>query len=227
MHGRRAVVLISRAVRLRITEVFNSIQGESTFAGRPSVFVRLTGCDLRCAWCDSTYTFTGGEWRSIEELVAQVDAFGPRLVCVTGGEPLLQANVHALMAQLLDAGFEVTLETGGQRDVSMVDPRVHRIVDRKAPGSGEAARNLWSNMDVLGPRDEVKCVLASRDDYLWALERVRELGLHGRVAAVLFSPVHGRLAPEDLAAWIIADGAPVRLQLQLHKYLWGADARGV
>lgn len=220
-------MVVSRAVRLRITEVFNSIQGESTFAGRPSVFVRLTGCDLRCAWCDSTYTFTGGEWRTVDELVAQVEAFGPRLVCVTGGEPLLQAHVHSLMARLLDAGFEVTLETGGHRDVSGVDPRVHRIVDLKAPGSGEAARNHWPNFDILGPRDEVKCVLASREDYLWALDKVRSLALHERVRAVLFSPVHGRLAPEALAGWIIADGAAVRLQLQLHKYLWGADARGV
>jgi 7-carboxy-7-deazaguanine synthase len=214
-------------VRLRITEVFHSIQGESTFAGRPSVFVRLTGCDLRCTWCDSTYTFTGGAWQTIDALVESVAAFGTRLVCVTGGEPLLQPNVHVLMARLLDAGYTVTLETGGQRDISGVDPRVHRIVDLKAPGSGEVERNLWANLEHLGPRDEVKAVLASREDYAWALARVLEHRLFDRVAAVLFSPVHGRLAPEELAAWVLADRAPVRLQLQLHKYLWGADARGV
>jgi 7-carboxy-7-deazaguanine synthase len=214
-------------VRLRITEVFHSIQGESTFAGRPSVFVRLTGCDLRCAWCDSTYTFTGGEWHTVDALVETVAAYGTRLVCVTGGEPLLQPNVHGLITRLLDTGYTVTLETGGQRDISAVDSRVHRIVDLKAPGSGEVERNLWANIEHLGSRDEVKAVLASREDYVWALERVREHRLHERVAAVLFSPVHGRLAPDTLAAWILEDRAPVRLQLQLHKYLWGADARGV
>lgn len=214
-------------MRLRITEVFHSIQGESTFAGRPSVFVRLTGCDLRCAWCDSTYTFSGGEWREIDALVDEVLAFGTPLVCVTGGEPLLQSDVHTLIGRLLDAGLTVTLETGGHRDLTPVDARVHRIVDWKPPGSGEADRNRWENVALLGPRDEIKCVLASREDYEWARERLRAFDAAGRVAAVHFSPVHGRLAAELLAAWILEDRLPVRLQLQLHKYLWGADARGV
>lgn len=214
-------------MRLRITEIFHSIQGESTFAGRPSVFVRLTGCDLRCAWCDSTYTFTGGEWREIDTLVDAVLAFGTPLVCVTGGEPLLQADVHGLMARLLEAGLTVTLETGGHRDVGGVDPRVHRIVDWKPPGSGEVDRNRWENARLLGPRDEIKCVLTDRADYEWARAQVLGREVVGRVAAIHFSPVHGRLAPETLAAWILEDRLAVRLQLQLHKYLWGSDARGV
>jgi 7-carboxy-7-deazaguanine synthase len=215
-------------MRLRITEVFYSIQGESTFAGRPSAFVRLTGCDLRCRWCDSTYTFTGGEWRAIDDIVRQVaDEFGADLVCVTGGEPLLQPRVHDLVAALLGRGVTVTMETGGQRDLSPVDPRVHRIVDLKCPGSGEVERNRWENLPLLGPRDEVKCVLADRADYEWARGVVREHRLHERVNAVLMSPVHGALPPEQLAAWILEDRLPVRLQLQVHKYLWGAEARGV
>ena len=214
-------------MRLRITEIFHSIQGESTFAGRPSVFVRLTGCDLRCAWCDSTYTFTGGEWREIDTLVDAVLAFGTPLVCVTGGEPLLQADVHGLMARLLEAGLTVTLETGGHRDVGGVDPRVHRIVDWKPPGSGEVDRNRWENAPLLGPRDEIKCVLTDRADYEWARAQVLGREVIGRVAAIHFRPVHGRLAPETLAAWILEDRLAVRLQLQLHKYLWGSDARGV
>ena len=214
-------------VRLRITEVFHSIQGESTFAGRPSVFVRLTGCDLRCTGCDSAYTFTGGAWRSIDDLVLAVVAYGTPLVCVTGGEPLLQDDVHVLITRLLDLGLTVTLETGGQRDVSMVDPRVHRIMDLKPPGSGQASRNRWENLECLGARDEIKCVLADRADYEWARERVVAHDISRRVAAVLFSPVHLSLPPEALAAWILEDRLPVRLQLQLHKLLWGADARGV
>ncbi|MCB9544673.1 MAG: radical SAM protein [Myxococcales bacterium] len=214
-------------MRLKITETFFSIQGESTFAGRPSAFVRLTGCDLRCTWCDSTYTFTGGGWRTIDEIMSEIEAFGADLVCVTGGEPLLQKAVHPLMERLLDAGLTVTLETGGHRDVSGVDPRVHRIVDLKAPASGEVEKNHWPNLAVLGRRDEVKCVLADRADYEWARAIVREHALATRVAAILFSPVHGRLAGDTLAAWVLEDRLPVRLQLQLHKYLWGADARGV
>ncbi len=214
-------------MRLRVTEVFCSIQGESTFAGRRSAFVRLTGCDLRCAWCDSTYTFGGGEWREVADLVDEVLGFGVDLCCVTGGEPLLQANVHPLMAELCDRGLTVSLETGGQRDISTVDPRVHRIVDLKPPGSGEAARNRWENAPLLGPRDEVKAVLTSRADYEWACARVEEHGLAARVGAVHFSPAHGLLAPDELAAWMLADRVPARLQLQLHKLVWGPDARGV
>jgi 7-carboxy-7-deazaguanine synthase len=213
--------------RLRLTEIFFSIQGESTFAGRPSAFVRLTGCDLRCTWCDSTYTFTGGTWWALDDIVAEVERTGATLVCVTGGEPLLQKAVHPLMTRLLDRGLTVTLETGGHRDLAEVDARVHRIVDLKPPGSGESERNRWENLALLGPRDELKCVLASREDYEWARDIVLERGLAAQVGAVLFSPVHGALDPTTLAGWILADRLPVRLQLQLHKYLWGADARGV
>jgi 7-carboxy-7-deazaguanine synthase len=219
--------MVRGRMRLRITEVFHSIQGESTFAGRPSVFVRLTGCDLRCAWCDSTYTFTGGEWRTVDALVETVRAYGTPLVCVTGGEPLLQPDVHELIGRLLDSGLTVTLETGGQRDLAPVDPRVHRIVDWKPPGSGEVDRNRWENVPLLGPRDEIKCVLTDRADFEWARDQVTARGVVERVAAIHFSPVHGRLEPAQLAAWILEDRLPVRLQLQLHKYLWGADARGV
>jgi len=213
--------------RLRLTEIFFSIQGESTFAGRPSAFVRLTGCDLRCSWCDSTYTFTGGTWWTIPEIINQIEQFGTDLVCVTGGEPLLQKAVLPLLTALADRGLTVTLETGGHRDLAEVDPRVHRIVDLKPPGSGEVAHNRWENLALLGPRDEVKFVLADRTDYEWARTVVTERGLAGRVAALLFSPVHGALDGAALAAWMLADGVPARLQLQLHKYLWGADARGV
>jgi 7-carboxy-7-deazaguanine synthase len=214
-------------MRLRITEVFHSIQGESTFAGRPSVFVRLTGCDLRCTWCDSTYTFSGGAWVEVDALVDQVLAYGTPLVCVTGGEPLLQADVHGLIGRLLDADRTVTLETGGHRDVSGVDPRVHRIVDWKPPASGEVDRNRWENLAHLTTRDELKCVLADRTDYEWARAQVLDRGAAARVGAIHFSPVHGRLTAVELAGWILEDRLPVRLQIQLHKYLWGADARGV
>ena len=224
---RAPVNSMRRLMRLRVTEVFNSIQGESTFAGRPSAFVRLTGCDLRCTWCDSTYTFKGGTWRTLPSLWDQVADFGADLVCVTGGEPLLQENVHALMGGFLDRAMTVTLETGGHRDISGVDPRVHRIVDLKPPGSGEVARNRWENVEHLGARDELKCVLTDRADYEWAREAVQARALAERVGAIHFSPAHGRLPSDELAAWIIADRLPVRLQLQLHKFVWGPDARGV
>ncbi len=214
-------------MRLKVTEVFFSFQGESTFAGRPCAFVRLTGCDLRCAWCDSAYTFTGGDWRSLDSLWDEVVGLGADLVCVTGGEPLLQPAVHDLMVGLLARGLTVTLETGGHRDLSPVDPRVHRIVDLKPPGSGEVERNLWANVSLLTRRDEVKCVLTDRADYEWARAAVQRHELPGRVNAVLFSPAHGVLAPDQLAAWMLADRVPARLQLQMHKYVWGADARGV
>lgn len=214
-------------MRLRVTEVFHSIQGESSFAGRRSAFVRLTGCDLRCAWCDSTYTFTGGAWRTLDSLFEEVVGFGVDLVCVTGGEPLLQPAVHPLLTGLADRGLTVTLETGGHRDLAPVDPRVFRIVDLKPPGSGEVERNRWENVPLLTSRDEVKCVLADRADYDWARARVAEHDLAAKVGAIHFSPVHGQLAGDQLAAWMLADRVPARLQLQIHKYVWGADARGV
>lgn len=225
-------------MRLRLTEIFHSIQGESTFAGRRSAFVRLTGCDLRCAWCDSAYTFKGGTWWSLDDIFSTVASYGVDLVCVTGGEPLLQPAVHDLMVGLLDRGLTVTLETGGHRDIEPVDPRVHRIVDLKPPGSGMVERNRPENLALLGPRDELKCVIADRADYEWARDRVREDRLHERVAAVLFSPVNGVPARDalpqvggldllQLTEWILADQLPVRLQPQLHKYIWGVDARGV
>lgn len=225
-------------MRLRLTEIFHSIQGESTFAGRRSAFVRLSGCDLRCRWCDSEYTFSGGTWWSLEDIFAAVEGFGVDLVCVTGGEPLLQPAVHGLLGGLLDRGLTVTLETGGHRDIGPVDPRVHRIVDLKPPGSGQVARNRLENLALLTPRDEVKCVLADRADYEWARGMVAEHALSERVGAVLFSavngvPARGALPQVDgldlrqLAEWVLADRLPVRLQAQLHKFVWGNDARGV
>jgi len=211
---------------LKITEIFLSLQGEGTRAGLPCTLIRLTGCDLRCRWCDTEYAFTGGTRMSFEEILAAVARLGCRMVEVTGGEPLLQPNVHGLMGRLLDAGYEVLLETGGHRDVSGVDPRVVRIVDLKAPGSGEVEKNLLENLDHLTARDEVKVVIADRADYEWARDQVRRHRLEERLP-VLFSTVHGELAPETLAGWILEDGLGVRLQVQLHKLLWGADTKGV
>ncbi|MDZ3824287.1 MAG: 7-carboxy-7-deazaguanine synthase QueE [Pseudoxanthomonas sp.] len=210
------------ADRLRITEVFHSVQGEGDAVGWPTVFVRLTGCPLRCTWCDTTYSFHGGHWRSIDELLAEVAAFGARHVCVTGGEPLAQRRCPDLLARLCDAGFEVSLETSGALDVGGVDPRVRKVMDLKAPGSGESGRNLWSNLAHLRPHDQVKFVLAGRDDYDWAVARLREHDLAAR-CQVLFSPVWSTLAPRELAQWILDDRLPVRLQVQLHKLLWGEE----
>lgn len=218
---------MSRAAeRLRVHEVFYSLQGESTRAGLPCVLVRLTGCQMRCSWCDTEYAFHEGAWRSVDDVVAEVAGFGCRLVEVTGGEPLLQPGSLTLMRRLADRGFEVLLETGGGLDVSPVDPRVRRVVDVKCPGSGEHAANHWPNLDLLRPTDELKMVLAGEEDYRWA----RDLVVGRRLAErcpVHFSPVHGRLDPRDLAAWILRDRLPVRLSLQLHKLLWGAATRGV
>ena len=211
---------------LRINEIFYSIQGESTFAGRPCVLVRLTGCQMRCVWCDSEHSFYEGTWMTLDEILTRVAGFGCSLVEVTGGEPLLQPGARPLLEALCDAGYEVLLETGGGLDVSEVDARVHRIIDVKCPGSGEAGANYWANLDVLGPRDELKFVLADREDYEWARELVRERGL-GDGCPVLFSPVHGRLGLESLSAWILEDRLPVRLQTQLHKAIWGPEKRGV
>ncbi len=205
---------------LRVTEVFHSIQGESTQAGRPCVFVRLTGCDLRCVWCDTEYAFEGGTPMSIEDVVDRVASYGCPLVEVTGGEPLLQRDCVPLMSVLLARGYEVMLETGGHRSVEEVPVEVRRILDVKCPASGESHRNHLENFDRLTPRDEVKFVLADRADYEWARAFVRERSLHER-CPVLFSPVWGRVEPRDLAEWILADRLPVRLQLQVHKVLWG------
>lgn len=215
-----------RSSSLRVTEIFRSLQGEGARAGMICTLVRLTGCDLRCRWCDTEYAFAGGNTMTIEEILAEVERFGSPLVEVTGGEPLLQPDAHALIAALLDADYEVMLETGGHRDISTVDPRVVRIVDFKPPGSGEDAANLWSNVDALKPGDEVKIVIADRIDYDWARRVITERRLAER-SIVWLSPVHGELEPDQLAAWILEDGLPVRLQLQLHKLIWGPDAKGV
>ncbi|GAB3026283.1 7-carboxy-7-deazaguanine synthase QueE [Oleiagrimonas citrea] len=217
-------VSASGAERLRVCEIFHSIQGEADAVGWPTVFVRLTGCPLRCVWCDTEYSFQGGEWRDIDDLVADVGAFDTRHVCVTGGEPLAQKRCLLLLQRLCEAGHEVSLETSGALDVSGVDPRVRKVMDLKAPGSGEAARNLWSNLDHLQAHDQIKIVIADREDYEWARAAVREHALEQR-CMVLFSPVHGKLAPRQLAEWILEDRLPVRLQMQMHKQLWG-DAPG-
>jgi 7-carboxy-7-deazaguanine synthase len=212
--------------RLRVNEVFYSLQGESTRAGLPCVLVRLTGCQMRCSWCDTAYAFYEGSWRSVDEVVAEVARHRCRLVEVTGGEPLLQPGALTLMTRLCDAGYEVLLETGGGLDISPVDPRVRRIVDVKCPGSGEAEANHWPNLDLLRPSDELKFVLAGEEDYRWARRLVEERRLAER-CPVHFSPVHGSLDPRRLAAWVLADRLHVRVQLQLHKLLWGPAARGV
>lgn len=209
---------------LRVSEIFASLQGESTTVGVPTVFVRLTGCPLRCRWCDTTYAFRGGERLTIDEILARVSDLGLPEVCVTGGEPLAQAACRELLATLADAGHRVSLETSGALLIAGLDPRVRCVMDLKAPGSGEADKNLWDNLDHLRPHDEVKFVLAGRADYDWAKDVLERHGL-ARRATVLFSPVAGELAPSTLADWIVADRLPVRFQLQLHKILWG-DARG-
>ncbi|MDD2884757.1 MAG: 7-carboxy-7-deazaguanine synthase QueE [Dechloromonas sp.] len=205
---------------LRITEIFYSLQGEASRVGLPTTFVRLTGCPLRCTWCDTTYSFTGGEAASIDEVLAQVASYPARQVCVTGGEPLAQKECLPLLSALCDAGYEVSLETSGALDIAAVDPRVSRIVDLKAPGSGEVGRNRWANLPLLTARDELKLVLASREDYDWAVSVLHEHELAAR-CPVLFSPAQGLLAARELAEWVLADGLPVRFQMQLHKLLWG------
>ena len=210
-----------------IRDSFYSLQGESSYAGRPCVFIRLTGCHLRCSWCDTPYSFHGGQWMSLEAILAQVASYGCPLVEVTGGEPLLQEAVHPLMGALCDAGYEVLIETSGGIDASRVDPRVVKILDVKCPGSGEESRNVWSNLDTLGAADEVKFVVAGREDYEYAARVIRERGLDRRGPLPLISPVHGQVELEHLSRWILEDRLNVRFQVQLHKYIWGADAIGV
>jgi 7-carboxy-7-deazaguanine synthase len=220
------------APSLPVTEIFHSIQGESTWSGLPCTFVRLTGCPLRCVWCDTQYAFHGGQRRFLTEIVQEVETLGTRLVEITGGEPLAHQNAFSLTAMLLDEGFTVLVETSGSIDVSPLDPRAHRIMDLKCPGSGEVDKNLWSNLDHLTGRDEVKFVLADRTDYEWARAVIRERGLdrrpeEGTLGAILMSPVWDVLDPLHLAGWILDDLLPVRLQTQLHKHIWAPDARGV
>ena len=212
------------ADRLRITEIFLSLQGEARDSGRPTVFVRLTGCPLRCGYCDTAYAFHGGEWRSIDEIVAQVRELGARHVCVTGGEPLAQKRCIELLRRLCDEGLSVSLETSGAIDVSQVDARVSRVVDVKTPGSGEEPRNLWTNLPLLTAHDQLKFVLCGRADYEWARAKIAEYAMHERCDVIL-SPSFGQVDPTELAQWMIDDRIPARMQLQLHKLLWG-DARG-
>jgi 7-carboxy-7-deazaguanine synthase len=212
---------------LTINEIFHSIQGESTHTGRPCVFVRLTACDLRCSWCDTPYAFTEGQKMSISDVVERVEGYGCDLVEITGGEPLLQSDVYPLMEQLLTLGKTVMVETGGHRSIKDVPADVIRIVDVKCPGSGESEKNHWENLDLLAPHDEVKFVIQDRADYDFAREVIATRDLAGRAAAVLLSPVHGVLDPKTLSEWMLADRLPARLQLQLHKYIWTPQTRGV
>ncbi|HEX7043581.1 MAG TPA: 7-carboxy-7-deazaguanine synthase QueE [Burkholderiales bacterium] len=208
------------AARLRLTEIFYSLQGEARTVGWPTVFVRLTGCPLRCRYCDTTYAFHGGSWYTLDEISAQVRAHEPRYVTVTGGEPLAQPACRALLARLAEEGYEVSLETSGALDIGGIDPRVSVVMDLKTPGSGEVARNRYENIALLKPNDQVKFVICDRADYKWSRAQVIEHDL-ARRCEVLFSPAYGELAPGALADWILADRLPVRLQVQLHKILWG------
>jgi 7-carboxy-7-deazaguanine synthase len=227
-----AVDALPKAVAdgLTLNEIFYSIQGESTFAGEPCVFVRLTGCDLRCSYCDTEYAFYEGKKRSIDSIIEEVGTHPCRLVEVTGGEPLLQKRVHVLMARLCDLGYTVLIETSGAHDIGGIDPRVHRIMDLKCPDSGEAARNRMENLPLLGVRDEVKFVIGSEKDYAWAKAQVLT-GVPGwvdRVNAILFSPVFGKVTPLELATWVMRDALPrVRMQIQMHKIIWEPNQRGV
>lgn len=213
--------------RLTVNEIYQSVQGESTWAGLPCVFVRLTFCDLRCSYCDTEYAFYEGSKMSLDDIMHKVRAFGCPLVEVTGGEPLLQPNCVPLLAMLCDAGFTVLLETSGAHDIASVDPRVHRIMDLKTPSSGECGRNLYANIAQLTGRDEVKFVIGSREDYDWTREKMREHDLAAKVRAVLLSPVFGKIAPADIVAWMLEDGLPARFQLQMHKFIWEPKTRGV
>ncbi len=216
--------LAAAPLRVKLTEIFLSIQGEADHAGWPTVFVRLTGCPLRCHYCDTAYAFYGGEWHSLDDVIAKVRAFGVDHVCVTGGEPLAQKHCVVLLTRLCDAGFKVSLETSGALDVSEVDVRVARVIDIKTPGSGEVARNRLENLDDLRHSDQLKFVICSRADFDWARDFVRTHSLNER-CAVLFSPSYGQVEARELAQWILDERLPVRFQIQLHKSLWG-DAPG-
>ncbi|MEO5657511.1 MAG: radical SAM protein [Nitrospiria bacterium] len=211
---------------MRVTEIFHSIQGESTYAGLPCVFVRITGCPLRCTWCDTTYAFDEGAELGLERIVERVAEYPCRLVELTGGEPLHDPEAFVLATRLLDAGYTVLVETSGAVDIAPLDPRAVIIMDLKCPASGMADRNLWSNLDRLKPSDEVKFVVNDRDDYLWVRDVLSRTGVDGR-QTVLLSPVFGELDPKLLAAWILEDGLRVRLQIQVHKFIWDPSARGV
>jgi 7-carboxy-7-deazaguanine synthase len=217
---------------LRVTEIFHSIQGESTWAGLPCTFIRLTGCPLRCTWCDTEYSFHGGEKFTLAEILERVDEIGTPVVEITGGEPLIHKNAFRLADLLLERGYTVLVETSGAVDVGPLDPRVHKIMDLKCPGSGEESRNLWSNLEHLTARDEVKFVVKDRADYEWARAAIREHGLDDRVRqgslrALLFSPVWDAVDLQELADWILEDRLPARFQIQLHKVIWGANVPGV
>lgn len=211
---------------LTVNEIFKSIQGESSYTGRPCIFIRLTGCNLRCTWCDTEYAFYEGQPKSVKDIMDAIDPLGVPLVEITGGEPLLQAEVYDLMDALLAKNYEVLLETGGGVSVAKVPERVIKILDVKCPGSGEVAKNLWDNLDHLHPHDEVKFVLADRADYEWSRDVLQRRDIHKK-AQVLFSPVYDTLGLKELAAWVLDDNLPVRVQTQLHKIIWGKDAIGV
>lgn len=208
----------------RITEIFYSLQGETRTIGLPTVFVRLTGCPLRCGYCDTAYAFTGGEKMDIADIVERVASYNPRYVTVTGGEPLAQQTCHQLLTELCDLGVEVSLETSGAMDISQVDPRVVKVMDLKTPASKEESKNLYSNIDLLTDNDQIKFVICNQDDYEWSKQKLTEYDLVSK-CEILFSPIHGELEPSQLAEWIINDNLPVRMQVQLHKYLWG-DEKG-
>jgi 7-carboxy-7-deazaguanine synthase len=212
----------SRTDQLKITEIFHSLQGEASSVGWPTVFVRLTGCPLRCQYCDTAYAFHGGRWMSFEEILSQVDGYAARYVTVTGGEPLAQKRCHQLLEQLCEAGFWVSLETSGAMDISSVDPRVERVVDIKTPGSGECERNLWSNIEHLQAGDQLKFVICDRADFDWSKEILREHNLPAGVDT-LFSPSYGQLNYRELAEWILTDRLAVRFQMQMHKHIWGDE----
>ena len=219
--------MTTEGATLTINEIYHSIQGESTWAGRPCAFVRLTFCNLRCNYCDTAYAFYEGEKMPLPEIVERVTAFGCPLVEITGGEPLLQKNVLPLMTMLADAEMIVLLETSGAHDISKVDARVHRIMDLKTPGSGECERNLWSNIQHLTQRDEVKFVIGSREDYEWSREKLRAHNLAKQCHAVLLSPIFGRIEPREIVEWMLADKLEARFQLQMHKFIWAPTTRGV
>jgi len=217
----------NKTVTLTINEIYRSIQGESTWAGLPCVFVRLTFCDLRCSYCDTAYAFYAGSKMTLPEIIARVLAFECSLVEITGGEPLLQRNVLPLMKELCDLGKTVLIETSGAHDISEIDPRVHRIMDLKTPGSGESKRNRYENIALLAPRDEVKFVIGSREDYLWSKQKLAEFSLLERCGTVLFSPIFGRIDPREIVDWMLEDNLKVRFQLQMHKFIWAPETKGV